>query len=111
MVNVTQIGSAVDFWKLRGGGGGGGGGASNVVPTSGGAIAPAGLTVLQKYTTSWSAQTSVTVTHNLGTTDVTVQVFDSNNVQVDPESLTATSVNVVTLTFGAAFTGRVVVIG
>jgi hypothetical protein len=65
----------------------------------------------KKYTTSWTSQTSVTVTHNLGTTDVLVQVFDGSNVLVDPESVTATSTSVVTLTFGAAFTGRVVVLG
>lgn len=66
---------------------------------------------LTRYTTSWSAQTSVTVTHSLGTTDVIVQVYDGSDVLVIPESVTATSSSVVTLTFGAAFTGRVVVIG
>lgn len=65
----------------------------------------------QKYTTSWTAQTSVTVTHNLGTTAVLVQVYDGSNVLQQPESVTITSSNVVTLTFGAAFTGSVVVIG
>jgi hypothetical protein len=68
-------------------------------------------TVPQKYTTSWSAQTSVTVTHNLGTTAVIVQVATAGGVLVQPESITITSGNVVTLTFGAAFTGSVVVIG
>jgi hypothetical protein len=61
------------------------------------------------YTTSWSAQTSVTATHNLGTLQVIVQVFDGSGLKVEPESLTLTSSNVVTLTFGAAFTGSVVV--
>lgn len=66
---------------------------------------------ISKYTTSWTSQTSVTVTHNLGTTAVIVQVYDGSGVLVAPESITATSTNVVTLTFGAAFTGSVVVLG
>ena len=73
---------------------------------------PGGGTVaLSKYSTSWTLQTSVTVTHSLGTTAVLVQVYDSGGVLVVPESVTATSATVVTLTFGAAFTGSVVVIG
>jgi hypothetical protein len=66
---------------------------------------------LGKYTTSWSTQTSVAVTHGLGTTAVIVQVFNASGVLVVPESVTVTSSSVVTLTFGAAFTGSVVVIG
>jgi hypothetical protein len=49
--------------------------------------------------------------HNLGTTDVIVQVYDGSSVLVIPESVTVTSSNVVTLSFGAAFTGSVVVAG
>lgn len=64
-----------------------------------------------KYTTSWSALTSVTVTHGRGTTAVLVQVFDASGVLTQPETLTITDANTVTLTFGAAFTGSVVVIG
>jgi hypothetical protein len=66
---------------------------------------------MSKYTTSWSAQTSVTVTHGLGTTAVIAQVFDISGAQVQPESVTVTGSNVVTLAFGAAFTGSVVVAG
>jgi hypothetical protein len=65
---------------------------------------------LTKYTTSWTAQTSVTVTHGLGTTAVIVQVYDAAGQLVAPESVVATS-TVVTLTFGAAFTGSVVIVG
>jgi len=65
---------------------------------------------LAKYTASWTSQTSVTVTHNLGTTSVLVQVYDSAGVQSAPQSITITSSSVVTLAFGAAFTGSVVVI-
>lgn len=75
------------------------------------AYIPNGAGGTVKYTTSWTSQTSVTVTHNLGTTAVIVQVFDASGVLQQPESVTITSSNVVTLTFGASFTGSVVVIG
>src|SRR6185312_7136927 len=45
---------------------------------------------LNFYTTSWTNQTSVTVTHNLGTTNVLVQVRDTSSVLVQPESITIT---------------------
>jgi hypothetical protein len=63
------------------------------------------------FPASWTAQTSVTITHTLGTTAVLVQVFDAGGVVVQPESITVTSSSVVTLTFGASFTGSAVVIG
>jgi hypothetical protein len=66
---------------------------------------------LGKYSTTFSSATSVTVTHNLGTKAVLVQVYDTSGNQVDPQSVTTTSTSVVTLTFGAAFSGSVVVIG
>jgi hypothetical protein len=72
---------------------------------------PSGGGTTLKYTTSWTSQTSVTVTHNLGTTAVIVQVFDGSGVLQQPQAITVTSSNVVTLTFGASFSGSVVVIG
>lgn len=65
----------------------------------------------RKYLTSWSSQTSVIVTHNLGTSSVLVQVYDSSGNLVNPQSIIITGVNVVTLIFGASFTGSAVVIG
>ena len=50
------------------------------------------------------------MTHGLSSTAVIVQVFDASGVLVIPESVTVTSSSVVTLTFGAAFTGSVVVL-
>jgi hypothetical protein len=72
---------------------------------------PLAITAINSYSTSWTAQTSVTVTHNLGTSNVIVQVTNGVGLEVEPESVVCTSSNVVTLTFGAAFTGSVVVIG
>jgi len=66
---------------------------------------------LSKYSTSWTAQTSVTVTHSLGTTDVIAQVFDGSGALAFPESLTITDANTITLAFGASFTGSITVIG
>lgn len=62
------------------------------------------------FSMSWSAQTSVVVNHMLGTTLVLVQVVDSSGNFVEPESVTVTDSNNVTLGFGIAFTGSVVVI-
>lgn len=102
----------------------GAGGQPGAVPAPGAGDAAAGKflkadgtfaipsgTGASKYSTSWTSQTSVTVTHGLGTTAVIVQVFDSSGLQVIPESVTVTSTTVVTLTFGASFTGSVVVLG
>ncbi len=64
----------------------------------------------QSYTTSWVAQTSVTVTHNLGTENVFVQVTDASGNIVIPEDIDITSGTALTLAFGAAFTGSVLVV-
>lgn len=66
----------------------------------------------QKYTASVGGATTATVTHNLGTTDVIVQCYQSNAlVEAD---ITVTDANVVTLGFAvapAAGSIRVVVVG
>lgn len=72
---------------------------------------PLAVVAISSYSTSWVAQTSVTVTHNLGTSDVVVQAANGAGLEVDPQSITRTSSNVVTLTFGGSFSGSVVVIG
>jgi hypothetical protein len=66
-----------------------------------------------KYTTTYTSVTSATITHNLGTVAVMVACWDNSTppVLVQPASCVATSTSVVTLTFGASFTGSVVVIG
>jgi hypothetical protein len=70
-------------------------------PPGTGSGTPAGFSM------SWSAQTSVTVNHMLGTTLVVIQVFDASGNLVDPQQVNITDANNVTLTFGAAFTGSV----
>ncbi len=70
-----------------------------------------GGAVLAKYSTSWVAQTSVTVNHNLGTTDVIVQVYETSTGLQQIVPTTIVDANNVSLAFGAAFTGFAVVIG
>lgn len=66
---------------------------------------------IRKYVTTWTLQTSVTIAHSLSTTDYSLSVYDANGQPADPETLTPVDVNSFTLGFGAAFTGRAVVIG
>lgn len=72
-------------------------------PGTGGGGAPG-------FSMSWSAQTSVTVNHMLGTTLVLVQVFDGSGNLVQPQGTSVVDANNVALTFGSAFTGSVVVV-
>lgn len=73
---------------------------------------PSTVSTLQKYTTSWTSLTSVTVTHNLNTVVLLWAVFDSTgNITDGPETFSSGGVNSFTITFGAAFTGSIVVIG
>ena len=73
-------------------------------PGDTGATGPAGLNALQ-YSTNIGdgASTTIAVTHNLGTKDVTVTVIKNSDDSVlnDP-TWVATSSSVVTFTFGAA---------
>jgi len=62
------------------------------------------------YATSFSSVSSVTVTHNLGTKDVMVMCYDSNDEMFWPSSIVTTSTSVVTITFAATRSGRVVVL-
>jgi hypothetical protein len=50
-------------------------------------------------------------THNLGTSDFTLAIWGSDNTPLMPGSVVQTSINVLTLGFDVAATGRVVVIG
>jgi len=77
--------------------------ASNVW-TPAGASAP-------NYTQSFTAQTSVSIAHNLGTPNVVVECYDANNIQVEYATYTVTDSNHVTVTFFTPQTGRCVVNG
>ena len=62
------------------------------------------------YSTTFSSVSSVTVTHNLGTKDVAVFVYDSSDNMFWPSSIVTTSTSVVTITFASSRSGRVVVV-
>jgi hypothetical protein len=62
------------------------------------------------YSTTFSAVSSVTVTHNLGTKNVMVMCYGSDDAMFWPSSIVTTSTSVVDIVFTASRTGRVVVI-
>lgn len=61
------------------------------------------------YNETFGSSTTWTVTHNLNTTNVLVQVYNGSAAQLFPDSITATNVNTVTITFNVAQAGDVVV--
>lgn len=71
-------------------------------------------TLSRLYAETFAALSSTwTVTHNLGTTDVVVQVYDASSPrrQVIPDKIEQTNTNTVTVTFNSPTGGRVLVIG
>ena len=58
---------------------------------------------------TFTNQTSVTVDHNLDTTSPIIQVYDSNNYQIIPNSIQLTNSNRAVVTFDSSTTGYVVV--
>ena len=71
---------------------------------------PAGASA-PNYAQSFTAQTSVAMNHNLGTSNVVVDCYDSGNLQVSYATVTVTDLNNVTVTFFTPQTGRCVVNG
>lgn len=60
---------------------------------------------------AFTGQTSVSITHSLGTENIVAECFDGSNVRIDPGSLTVNSSNAITVTFATSQTGRCVVNG
>lgn len=60
-------------------------------------------------TDSFTSVTSHTVTHNFGTKNVIVSVYNNSDQLILPSSITTTDTNTVDITFDVASTGRVVV--
>lgn len=58
---------------------------------------------------SFTSVTSHTVTHNFGTKNVIVSVYNNSDQLILPSSITTTNINTVDLAFDVASTGRVVV--
>ena len=62
------------------------------------------------YSTTFTSVSSVSVTHNLGTKNVMVMCYGSDDEMFWPATIKTTSTTVVDITFTTARTGRVVVI-
>ena len=58
---------------------------------------------------SFTAQTSVAVTHNFSSKNVIATVYDANDAMLIPASVVTTNDNVITVTFSEATSGRVIV--
>jgi len=82
-----------------------GAGASGV--SGGGGGSTSGLC----FTESFTAVTSTTVTHNLGTTDVVVDIFDASNNKLFADRVGIVDLNNVILEFNTPQTGKVVILG
>lgn len=70
-----------------------------------------GLSLSQVATVSdtFTSATSKTVTHNFGTKNVIVQVYDNDDNIIIPKTITTTDTNTVDITLDSSTTGRVVV--
>jgi len=70
-----------------------------------------GLTVTQTATVSdtFTSTTSKTVTHNFGTKNVIVQVYDNSDNIIIPQSITTSTTSSVDIVLDSTTTGRVVV--
>ena len=68
---------------------------------------PSGLTISASYLlTSFSGQTSVSVTHNFGTYPI-VQILNSSGAVIIPASITNNTLNDFTVTFSTSTTGTI----
>lgn len=65
------------------------------------------------FAANFTGQTSVTATHNFGTADVIVMVYDNSSPRnyIIPDSIALTSTTAISVTFNRAQDGRIIVIG
>jgi hypothetical protein len=71
--------------------------------------APAGSSATTLYTQNFAEQTSVSLTHALGTKAVVVACYDGSDRLIEASSIVTTSTSVVDVAFAAAQSGRCVV--
>ena len=69
----------------------------------------AGVTEQATITDTFTSVTTKAITHNFGTKNVLVSVYNNSDELILPASTVTTDTNVVTITFDAATTGRAVV--
>lgn len=67
------------------------------------------ITSLTSYTETFTSQTAVTASHDLGTKNVTVSVYDSNDFMIFPTSIKTHDTNNVYVQFNTSRSGRIVI--
>ena len=69
--------------------------------------------LIKSFAATFGAATSWTVTHNLNTTDVAIDIYDASSPRqvILPDSVTVTDANTVTIGWNVAQGGRVVITG
>jgi len=67
------------------------------------------ITTLTSYTETFTSQTAVTASHNLGTKNVTVQVYGSDDFMIFPTSIKTHDTNNVYVQFNTSRSGRIVI--
>ena len=77
----------------------------------GSALSNVNASVTQQATvaSSFTNQTSVATTHNFGTKNILVNVYNDSDSMIIPASIVATNTNVVTVGFDFSTTGRIVI--
>jgi len=76
-------------------------------------VISAGSSAINKFSQSFTNVSSFNAVHNLGTSDVLIQVIDSNSPShvIIPDDISINSINDITLRFNSARNGRVIIIG
>jgi len=64
-----------------------------------------------RFVEEFTAQTSVTVTHNLGDDEPIVQVYNGSNEIIIPSSITIVDTNSLTVTFSTSTSGKIIIHG
>jgi hypothetical protein len=67
------------------------------------------ITGLTSYTEIFTGSSAVTASHNLGTKNVNVQCYDSDDFQFFPSSIKTHDTNNVYVTFNSSRTGRIII--
>ena len=67
------------------------------------------ITSLTSYTETFTGSSAVTASHNLGTKNVNVQCYGSDDFQFFPSSIKTHDTNNVYVTFNSSRTGRIVI--
>ena len=79
------------------------------VGTPGAISASAQITSLTSYTETFTGSAAVTASHNLGTKNVNVQCYGSDDFQFFPSSIKTHDTNNVYVTFNSSRTGRIII--